>query len=97
MNITLGADELILWLRKNGKACNVPNDGRNGLGRKIYEIIVNKCGGKKIQDDKEAFWPIDDNCSNIGKYGLPKTAAQYKVSLDQIRQIYVELNNLITK
>ena len=32
-NIIIGADELILWLRKNGKAENVPNDEITGLGQ----------------------------------------------------------------
>ena len=47
--IKIGADELILWLRKNGKATDIPNDEVQGLGRKIYDLIVIKLGGKKYK------------------------------------------------
>lgn len=50
MNIKIGADELILWLRKNNKAKNIPNSGTGGLGIIIYNII-NKYHGKKINDN----------------------------------------------
>lgn len=36
----IGADELILWLRKNKIAIKIPNDEINGLGQKNHDIIV---------------------------------------------------------
>ena len=44
--IQIGADELILWLRKNEKAENISNDEIQGLGRKIYNLIVHELRGK---------------------------------------------------
>ena len=36
--INIGADELILWLRKNNKATELPNDEIQGLGIKIHKM-----------------------------------------------------------
>jgi hypothetical protein len=36
--IIIGADEIILWLRKNNKSINVPNDEINGLGIKNLNL-----------------------------------------------------------
>lgn len=45
-SIRIGADEIILWLRKNNLALNIPNDGVVGLGRRIHDLIVG-LGGRK--------------------------------------------------
>ena len=91
--IKIGADELILWLRKNGKAKTIPNDGSQGLGRKIYELIVNKLGGKKVEDDYPSYWAnfIDDK--NADKFGLPKTSAQYVIESSKLETLFLELDN----
>ena len=90
--IKIGADELILWLRKNDKAVNVPNNEVQGLGMKIYELIVNKLGGKKLPEREEAHWAnlIDDK--NVDKYDLPKSAAQYEIDSSRLEELYVTLN-----
>ncbi len=93
-DIIIGADELILWLRKNGKAEKVPNAGNDGLGRRIYELIVHQCNGRKVKDSDEVYWPIDDTHSHIGDYQLPRTSAQYEVSVSQIGHIFEELNKM---
>ncbi len=92
MNIKIGADELILWLRKNNKAKNIPNSGTGGLGIIIYNII-DKYHGKKIIDNNPSYWPTDSNTnSNIGEYELPQTSAQYLINVDNLPKIFSDLN-----
>lgn len=91
-NIRIGADELILWLRKNGKAENVPNDEITGLGRRIYNLIVDELGGRKVEDSFPCRWETSDEAQSIDKYNLPKTAAQYEISINQIGEMYRILN-----
>ena len=91
--IRIGADELILWLRKNNKAKGVPNDESTGLGRKIYELIMNQLGGEKVKESYPAYWANLSNDKNIAKLGLPKTSAQYEINVSELERLYVELNN----
>ena len=91
--IRIGADELILWLRKNRKAENVPNDEITGLGRRIYDLIVSELGGHKVEDSFPCRWETNDDAPSIDKYNLPKTAAQYEIGFDQIEELYRNLNN----
>lgn len=92
MNIKIGADELILWLRKNDIAKNIPNDEVNGLGFKICRIIEG-LGGKKIEDNSPVYWPIPED-DNIAKHKLPKTSAQYEIDVDKMSEVYKELLKL---
>lgn len=89
--IKIGADELILHLRKNGKAVNVPNDEIQGLGRRIYELIVTGLGGEKIEDNKPSFWASLIGDKNVDKFGLPKNSAQYKLDSSQFEKLFLEL------
>lgn len=86
-NIRIGADELILWLRKNEQAVTIPNDGAQGLGRKIYDLIIS-LGGKKIADDQACFWESEENSKNIGQFALPKTAAQYEMDVKKLPELF---------
>lgn len=86
-NIRIGADELILWLRKNEQAVTIPNDGAQGLGRKIYDLIIS-LGGKKIADDQACYWESEDNSKNIGQFALPKTAAQYEMDVKKLPELF---------
>lgn len=90
--IIIGADELILWLRKNGKAVNVPNDEITGLGRQIYDLIVGELGGHKIASSVPCRWETSDGSQSIDKYDLPKTAAQYEISINQLENLFRNLN-----
>jgi hypothetical protein len=90
--IRIGADELILWLRKNEKAENVPNDEITGLGRRIYNLIVCELGGRKLEPSFPCRWETSDEAQSIDKYNLPKTAAQYEISINQIGEMYRILN-----
>ncbi len=91
--IKIGADELILWLRKNGKATNIPNDGVQGLGRKIHELIVTELDGEKVESNTQSYWAslIDDK--NVDKFDLPKTSAQYEIESSRLEALFLELNN----
>ena len=89
--IIIGADELILWLRKNTKAKDTPNDEVQGLGRRIYELIVDRSEGVK-KYDIPSYWANHDGDKNIGKYELPKTSMQYEIDTSKLGSIFNELN-----
>lgn len=91
--IKIGADELILWLRKNDKAINAPNDDFSGLGRKIHDYIVETLNGRKIEDNRSSFWANTKDDKNINKFCLPKTSAQYEIDTSQLETLYNELIN----
>jgi hypothetical protein len=93
MFIKIGADELILWLRKNQIGLSIPNGGAGGMGRKIYDIIL-KLGGRKIEDDIPSYWECEDNSKNIGEYNLPKTSALYEIDVKKLAELYTEINLL---
>lgn len=90
----IGADELILWLRKNNKAINIPNDGFGGLGQIIYHIIVDELSGSKVEEDFLSFWANDTSDKNIEKYNLPKTSAQYELQISKLPDLYSKLDVL---
>lgn len=91
MEIQIGADELILWLRKNGKAQGIPNDEVQGLGFRICRLIES-LGGKKVKENSPAYWADMSGDKHIEKYNLPKTSAQYLIGVDCLPEIYKELN-----
>jgi hypothetical protein len=90
--IIIGADELILWLRKNNKAKGIPNDEAQGLGRRIHDLIVKKLNGKKIEEDKLSYWANLIGDKNIEKYDLPKNSTQYEIETSQLEFLFNELN-----
>ena len=89
--IRIGADEIILWLRKNRIAVGTPNDGATGLGRRLRDLIVDKLHGRKIEDSAPTFW--DETDTNVQQYGLPKNSAQYEISVNQLADLYLEISN----
>ena len=93
MKVRFGADEIILWLRKNGKSRDVANDGVGGLGRKVHDLICNELNGRKIEDDAPSYWPGVDGDHHIGKYDLPRTSAQYVIEIDRVNDLYRALVN----
>jgi hypothetical protein len=90
--IKIGADELILWLRKNQKAINIPNDEIQGVGRKIHDLIVNELGGEKIINNQPAHWANLIGDKNIEKLNLPKTSTQYEIESEKIGELYESLS-----
>jgi hypothetical protein len=91
--IRIGADELILWLRKNKIAVNVSNEGTKGLGKRIHDLIVSeRVGGKKVDDNFGAHWQVLMDAKNVEKFNLPKTSAQYEIDTDKIGGLYYEMS-----
>jgi hypothetical protein len=89
MDIKIGADEVILWLRKNENAVAVENPS---AGRRIYGLICKRCGGKKIRHSLPSCWPIILKNKKISKKKLPQTSAQYMINVDNIPKLFSELN-----
>ena len=90
MEIKIGSDELILWLRKNNKAVNIPNDN---LGNDISKLIQENYNGVIIEYDKPAYWQTDDGSKNIGANNLPKTSAQYTIDTKYLPDLFETMNN----
>ena len=91
MEIKIGADELILWLRKNEKANSIPNDGSQGLGLKICKLIE-ELAGEKICENYQSYWANFIGDKNIEKYNLPKTSAQYNIDSEKIGLLYEKIS-----
>ncbi len=85
--IKIGADELILWLRKNGN--KLPNEN---LGRKIHDLII-ELGGVMIEENYPSHWANQSGDKNVDRFDLPKTAAQYKIFTNELKELYDELSN----
>ena len=82
MEIKIGADELILWLRKNNKANDVNNFM---LGRKIASLMQKM----EVQFDAEnepVIWTFTNNDL------LPKTSQQYMLNIEILPNIYKEIS-----
>ncbi len=92
-NILIGSDELILWIRKNFYNINITNDK---LGKKIHEIIEVVCQGCLIEEDKQCIWATSDK-ETVNENRLPKTAAQYSVSLSHIQEVYERIFTFCTE
>ncbi|MGK4568171.1 hypothetical protein [Flavobacterium sp. 3HN19-14] len=90
--IKIGADEIILWLRKNKKAVNLPNDEIHGLGIKIHNLIVKELGGIKLSEEV-AYWANLIQDKNIEKFNLPKSSTQYEIETQKLEQLYNNLSN----
>lgn len=90
MKIKIGADELILWLRKNNIANDLPNDEIHGLGVKIRRVIED-LDGQLVAESEPCFWANADGDKNIGQFALPKTAAQYEIDVERMQQLYEQL------
>ncbi len=91
MKIRIGADELILWLRKNGKAVNQSNQK---LGKEIYSIME-RLGGMKIEPVQPAFWANTSGDKNIDEFLLPKDAHQYEIEIEKIVDLYKFMFNYL--
>ncbi|WP_405225616.1 hypothetical protein [Dokdonia sp. Asnod1-B02] len=89
MEIKIGADELILWLRKNKKAENVTT---KQLGLKILNSIED-LGGKLIEHDKPCSWNTKAISETIDEFNLPKTASQYILDSRKLDDLYCKLSS----
>lgn len=89
MNINIGADELILWLRKNKKA---EDKTTIQLGLEILKL-VESIGGRLTNHDVPSFWDIDANLKSIDEYKLPKTSSQYLIDSNKLEDLYIAISN----
>jgi hypothetical protein len=87
MQITIGADELILWLRKNNKAVGEEN---LQLGRKIRDLVRN-LGGEPIIDNHRSIWANDMSDVAMANLGLPQTSEQYSMDSNSLPKLYETL------
>jgi hypothetical protein len=87
MQINIGADEMILWLRKNKKAVGVEN---SVLGRRIITLIK-ELDGQPIEEDHKSIWADDMSDMAMARLGLPITSEQYKIDTKILPDIYEKL------
>jgi hypothetical protein len=88
MQIVIGADELILWLRKNKKAVGEENFQ---LGRRIIELVKN-LGGEPIIDNQPSIWANDMSDAAMASLGLPQTSEQYSIDSNSLPKLYETLS-----
>ena len=84
----IGADELILWLRKNDLAVDTANAE---LGKEIKEVICGKFAGKELEREK-CYWITDNEDEIVGEYKLPQNAMQYELNVDKLSNLYKEIS-----
>ena len=81
MEIKIGADELILWLRKNEKATELDN---RTVGRKIADLVTD-LGGRFAESNEPVIWALSYNDK------LPKTSQQYIIDVDKLPDLFRRL------
>jgi len=86
--LKIGADELILSMRKNEVGQNFSNEH---LGRKIHDLITLKLGEEMKEKNVQAHWANETGDKNIAKDNLPKTAAQYEIDTDKLKMLFDEI------
>jgi hypothetical protein len=89
MEMKIGADELILWLRKNEKAKGLDNAT---LGRRIFKSIQD-LEGELEKEDHPSIWAKDLNPVAADRLGIPMTSAQYKIDTKILPEIFEEISN----
>ncbi|WP_369753291.1 hypothetical protein AB3G34_01815 [Flavobacterium sp. WC2409] len=87
IKINIGADEIILWLRKNNKAVGKTTQD---LGAKIL-VLVESLGGEKLSE-LQCRWECTIGAEGIDKLDLPKTATQYSIKTTEIGKLYEQLS-----
>lgn len=88
METIIGADEIILHLRKNGQALTVSN---RVLGGRILKLVLG-LGGRKSIDKHKSLWDISTTARNINGFCLPQTSEQYIIPYDQIPSVYRQID-----
>jgi hypothetical protein len=90
MNIIMGNDEFILYLRKRNIECQFDNDH---LGRIIWENIQKMDSHARIiERDMDCMWGSEGK--NIAADKLPQTATQFEFNRDILVDIYNYLDSL---
>jgi hypothetical protein len=89
MEMKIGADELMLWLRKNKKAGGIDNAV---LGRKIAGLILG-LGGELAEENCPSFWSDNISEAAMSHLGIPITSGQYKIDTKKLPEIYEEISS----
>jgi len=85
MEMMIGADELILWLRKNGKAGDIDNAT---LGRRIIKLIRSLGGEAEPEEDHPSIWASDLSPAAADRLGIPMTSQQYRIDTKILPEIF---------
>ena len=89
MKLNIGADELILWLRKNN---NANNETTKHLGLKIRKLIEHLGGSLKVHDET-CYWNTEEILESIDEKKLPMTPSQYIIESSKLNDLYIELSS----
>ncbi|KAA6330983.1 hypothetical protein EZS27_020373 [termite gut metagenome] len=87
--ITMGNDELILYIRKQHPNCS---HNTAYLGREIWEWIRDNANGKKTEENMPCLW--GNNANNVGANDLPATATQFEFDRNKLSDLYDKLDSL---
>lgn len=85
--ITIGNDDLILYIRKRHPQCKLRN---NDIGRKTWTFMRKELGAKKKKSQK-VIW---DWGKGTTAEKLPKTAHQFELDRSGLPQLYEFLDQL---
>ncbi|HEY6871401.1 MAG TPA: hypothetical protein VI298_01610 [Geobacteraceae bacterium] len=90
MNITMGNDEFILFIRKNFPNCRIPNDQ---LGKTIWHWLeMNDPSSEIVERDQPCQWGNSEAITS--EFSLPKTATQFRFSIETLPQLYAFLGTI---
>jgi hypothetical protein len=90
MNIVMGDDEFILYIRKQYPNCTKTNDI---LGREIWRKLKTLDPNADIKErDADCYW--GDSGSSVAMDKLPKTAAQFSFNRACLPELYNFLDEL---
>lgn len=90
MSITMGNDEFILYIRKSFPNCTISNDQ---LGKHIWSWLRSEDPNASIiERDQPCQWgDLDEITSDTS---LPKTATQFKFSIELLPKLYAFLGTV---
>ena len=90
MSITMGNDEFILCIRKNFPNCSISNDK---LGKTIWHWLQNNdLSSKIIVRDQPCQWGNSEEITS--EVSLPKTATQFKFTIQTLPQLFAFLGTI---
>jgi len=90
MTINMGNDEFILYIRKNFKGCQITNDK---LGKIIWLWLrENDSSSEIIERDQPCQWGNSEQITSGTT--LPKTATQFRLSIETLPMLYEFLGTI---
>jgi hypothetical protein len=89
MEMKIGADELILWLRKNKKARDIDNAT---LGHRISKMILG-LDGKIDEENYPSIWANDISPVAADRLAIPMTSGQYRIDTKRLPEVFEEIAN----